>query len=49
VDRDGNLIQQWIGYAGPDQLARIRTVIDAELLRGPSSGGSHADMDHTGH
>lgn len=49
VDRDGKLIQQWIGYAGPDQLARIRTVIDAELLRGPSGSGSHAKMDHGGH
>ncbi len=41
VDRDGKLVQQWIGFAGPDQIARIRAVIDAELQRTTMAGGDH--------
>ncbi len=48
VDRQGLIVQQWIGFAGQDQLAAIRTVIDAELARGPggSAGPAHAGMQH---
>ena len=48
VDRQGLIVQQWIGFAGHDQLAAIRTVIDAELARGPGGGAgpAHAGMQH---
>ena len=50
VDRQGRVLQRWIGYAGEDQIAGIRAVIQAELLRGDDgsvmqSGG----MEHMGH
>jgi len=34
VDREGRVLQRWIGYAGEDQIAGIRAVIQAELIRG---------------
>ncbi len=37
VDREGRVLQRWIGYAGEDQIAGIRTVIQAELMRGGSA------------
>jgi thiol-disulfide isomerase/thioredoxin len=48
IDREGQIVQQWIGYAGPDQLAVIRTVIDAELARVPDGNdpSAHAGMHH---
>ena len=48
VDRDGQIVQQWIGFAGHDQIAAIRTVIDAELARGPDGNdtSAHAGMHH---
>jgi thiol-disulfide isomerase/thioredoxin len=48
VDREGQIVQQWIGFAGHDQIAAIRTVIDAELARGDngSAGSGHAGMQH---
>lgn len=48
VDREGQIVQQWIGFAGHDQIAAIRTVIDAELARIPDDDAtqSHAGMNH---
>ncbi len=48
IDREVQIVQQWIGYAGPDQLAAIRTVIDAELARVPDGNdpSAHAGMHH---
>jgi hypothetical protein len=48
VDRDGQGVQQWIGSAGHDQIAAIRTVIDAELAQGPDDNdtSAHAGMHH---
>ncbi len=48
IDRQAQIVQQWIGYAGPDQLAAIRTVIEAELARAPdgSDPSAHAAMHH---
>jgi thiol-disulfide isomerase/thioredoxin len=40
VDREGRVLQRWIGYAGEDQLAGIRAVIQAELIR---RGNGEAD------
>ncbi|NIQ99510.1 MAG: redoxin family protein [Gemmatimonadales bacterium] len=42
LDRQGRVVQRWIGFAGEDQIASIRAVIRAELDRG---GG----MSHGGH
>jgi len=48
VDREGQIVQQWIGFAGHDQIAAIWTVIDAELARGPDGNdtSAHAGMHH---
>ena len=46
VDREGRTVQRWIGFAGEEQIAGIRAVIKAELLRGP--GGSEV-AGHEGH
>jgi thiol-disulfide isomerase/thioredoxin len=34
IDRQGRMLERWIGYAGEEQIAGIRAVIRAELLRG---------------
>lgn len=34
VDRQGNVVQRWIGYAGDNQIDALRSVILAELERG---------------
>ena len=54
LDREGRVVQRWIGFAGGDQIAGIKAVIQAELLREGSAGhadhsGSAATMEHTGH
>jgi hypothetical protein len=33
LDRDGRIVQRWYGYAGPEQIDAIRSVIAAELAR----------------
>jgi len=50
VDRDGQIVQQWTGFAGHEQIAAIRTVIDAELAQGPDDKdtSAHAGMHHWG-
>jgi thiol-disulfide isomerase/thioredoxin len=40
LDRDGRVVQRWVGYTGRDQIAAIRAAIQLELERGPS--GAHA-------
>ena len=34
VDREGKVVQRWIGFAGEDQIQSIRAVAMAELERG---------------
>lgn len=34
LDREGRVVQRWIGFAGEEQIAAIRAVIVAELTRG---------------
>lgn len=33
LDREGRVVQRWIGFAGEEQLAAIRAVVEAELGR----------------
>ncbi len=40
VDRDGKVVNRWIGFAGPDQMQSIRALIRSELHRG-AHGGHH--------
>lgn len=50
LDRDGKVVQRWIGFAGEDQLAAIRAVTVAELQRGGQDGGPAAGHGaHEGH
>ncbi|MFQ5550161.1 MAG: redoxin domain-containing protein [Gemmatimonadales bacterium] len=44
IDREGNVVQRWIGFAGEDQIRSIRSVATAELERGVSLPA----MDHNG-
>jgi thiol-disulfide isomerase/thioredoxin len=48
VDRDGGVVQRWIGFAGEEQLAGIRAVIRAELARGAGGASSHGSDTHEG-
>ncbi len=47
VDRDGREVQRWIGFAGPNQIQGIRSVIEAELAREAASA-SHEHESHVG-
>ncbi len=42
LDRQGRVVQRWIGYAGNEQLAAIRAVVLAELERDGSAPHDHA-------
>jgi thiol-disulfide isomerase/thioredoxin len=44
LDRQGRVVNRWIGYAGAEQLQGIRSIITAELNRMESMG----PMDHAG-
>ncbi len=46
LDRDGREVQRWIGFAGPDQIRVIRSVIDAELARGEGTPGEMGGHRH---
>lgn len=37
LDRDGHVVQRWIGFAGGEQIQAIRTLTRAELDRERSS------------
>lgn len=37
LDREGRVVQRWIGFAGAEQIAGIRAVVVAELERGAPS------------
>jgi thiol-disulfide isomerase/thioredoxin len=41
VDRDGRIVNRWIGFAGPEQLQSIRALLRAELNR--AVGPEHDD------
>lgn len=51
IDRDGKVVQRWIGFAGEEQLAAIRAVTLAELARGGHVGGQAVGRSggHAGH
>jgi hypothetical protein len=40
LDREGKIVQRWVGYSGPDQMPQIRAAIHLEL--GRASAGHHA-------
>ncbi len=43
VDREGRIVNRWIGFAGPEQLQSIRALLRAELSRGLRPGhGDHS-------
>lgn len=44
LDRNTNVVQQWIGYAGEEQMELIRSVIDAELAREADDEGHDHDQ-----
>jgi hypothetical protein len=44
LDRQGRVVNRWIGYAGAEQLQGIRSIVTAELNRMESIG----PMDHAG-
>ena len=46
VDRQGRVVQRWLGFAGEAQLNAIRALIRAELARGGRPG---AHSGHHGH
>ncbi len=50
LDRDGRIVNRWIGYGGVEQLKSLRSLIRSELERGAahqsSSAGSHQRHDH---
>ncbi len=51
LDRQGRMVQRWIGFGGEQQIKAIRAVIQAELDTGeldPATAGSMSG-DHVGH
>jgi hypothetical protein len=46
LDRQGRVVQRWLGFAGPRQIQAVRALIRAELERVPSASGPSA---HAGH
>ncbi len=42
LDRDGRVVQQWIGFAGEQQIQGIRAVVEAELAREGDGDHQHA-------
>ncbi len=43
LDREARVVQRWIGFAGGEQIAGIRAVIQAELARGGDASGPAHD------
>lgn len=41
LDRDGKIVQRWLGYAGADQMTQIRAAILLELGRQPPATHAH--------
>jgi thiol-disulfide isomerase/thioredoxin len=47
IDRDGKVARTWIGYAGPDQIGLMETLIRMELERETTANGSsHLQHSH---
>lgn len=44
IDRDGRIVQAWIGFSGPEQVGAIRAASRLEMRRVPSA--DHAHMHH---
>lgn len=49
LDREGRVVQRWVGFAGEEQLAAIRAVIRAELDRGGPADSHAAGEDAHSH
>ncbi len=43
LDREGRVVQRWIGYAGEEQLSDIRSIIRSELERGREALRTHEE------
>ena len=41
LDRDGRIVQRWLGYSGADQMTQIRAAIRLELGRQPAAAHAH--------
>ena len=41
LDREGKIVQRWVGYSGVDQATQIRAAIKLELGRGPGAPHAH--------
>ncbi|MCR4341214.1 MAG: TlpA family protein disulfide reductase [Gemmatimonadaceae bacterium] len=41
LDRDGRIVQRWLGYSGADQMTQIRAAIRLELGRQPAVAHAH--------
>ena len=48
VDRDGRVIERWVGFAGERQLAAIRSIVHTELERTAESGDMAGHHGHEG-
>ncbi|MEK7402776.1 MAG: redoxin family protein [Gemmatimonadota bacterium] len=47
LDRDGRIVQAWVGYGGPEQMGAIRAAARLEIQRAfASSLADHAHMHH---
>jgi thiol-disulfide isomerase/thioredoxin len=46
LDRQGRVVNRWIGYAGDEQLQSIRSIITAELNREGSMDHGDGAMEH---
>ena len=43
LDRDGRVVERWIGFAGEAQMQAIRSIITAELDREGTMNMDHGD------
>ncbi len=43
LDRDGRVVERWIGFAGEEQMQAIRSIITAELDREGTIIMDHGD------
>jgi thiol-disulfide isomerase/thioredoxin len=49
LDREGRVVQRWIGFAGEQQIQSIRAVVTAELNREMGEMGAGGGHEHGGH
>ena len=46
LDRDGKVVQRWLGFKGPEQIQAERALIWAELERAPAGAGTGRAPHH---